>query len=108
MITTQEWSAAYTISPSDRRPRLLRWLLPYHQEEAEIYVFAAIWPKVHENERGFRGYDVFRMDAKGSQYAFRGVLSPNKRIFGEIRYKSSSLPAFSHTYRQICDSLRIE
>jgi hypothetical protein len=97
----QRW---YVFSPIDRRPGILRRILPHSQEIADLTFNVGYW-KADVVKRSDP-----RIDGHGPvlEEANRFVLFSDKRTWAEVSYSRNYVPAFDRTYRQICNSLRIE
>jgi hypothetical protein len=100
------WTTQYAIFAVDRMPGFLRRIFPRKTEEASLEITV-----IQNGTIAVSDYksEIQRIDYPDSQYlAKRDIYSGNEKIAVAIYYSRSELPAFNRTYRQICNSLRIE
>jgi hypothetical protein len=96
----QEWEFG---AWEDRRPRFLRWLLPDAREHGELSIIitpSRLLARVDSK--------IIRLDAASKLKANKAVTLADGQILEGVFYQRTNLPAFNRTYRQICNSLRIE
>lgn len=89
----------FVFMPVDRRPRLLKWLLPAHEEPALLTVLVSPSLVHSTSTRGFgRNPPRFSVTRYKSVHGF----------YVEAKYYRTNQKEFNRTYKQICNSLRIE
>jgi hypothetical protein len=98
-----EWMADYSILPRDKRPELLRRILPRALEKAGLSIAVA-----HNVAGLHKGPDIATRQITGMQLADKYVIRKDANIWVSSTYYRSNPPAFNRTYRLICKSLRIE
>jgi hypothetical protein len=97
------WMADYSISPRDKRPALLRSILPRMLEKAGLTIAVA-----HNVAGLHKAPDIETHQIGGMQLADTYFMRKDANVWVSSTYFRTSLPAFNRTYRQICNSLRIE
>jgi hypothetical protein len=105
-VTDSDLSLHYSFIYSDHMPRILRRILAQHPDlpRVSILIFHSQTELPRHGEKG-----IYRRDELGRpHYANQIVLSHDGRTIAGLHYERTSLPAFNGTYRQICNSLRIE
>jgi hypothetical protein len=98
----------YIIMRGDKRPSLLRRLLPTSSEGVAgmtVHIQEYILGTNPPGGTLLVGVDGVR---RKWHHAIRVVADPHSSVFASVEYSRTNLPAFNRTYRQICNSLRIE
>jgi hypothetical protein len=95
----------YVFTPVDERPAVLRWFLPQKCDNAQLTVFVTNGYKPGGEEVY---HDTQLYDYEGTNSARKDVLALSKSGKATVVYFNDNLSAFNRTYRQICNSLRIE
>jgi hypothetical protein len=102
------WLSYYKILNLDQRPRFLRWILLQDREDADLGILLEE-TRNGQPLRGKRNVGLRRIDVPGHRrYAMRSVTFRDTRIRANVLYRRTNLTSFNRTYRQICNSLRIE
>jgi hypothetical protein len=97
-------SSYYTMVPVDNRPGVLRTLFPsIRNTDSFLFVMIDQDPEPRAMIR-----DTLLSEPSSHLYAVREVAHRTAGIYAEVRYKCDNDIAFHRTYRQICNSLRIE
>jgi hypothetical protein len=100
------WVASRTVRLVDRRPKFIRWLSRQGLEAGYVSISMGCWyadivrpsdPKVTNSEPTGFGFGSGRF-----------VLLHDKKTWANVDYERSNGPTFNRTYRQICNSVRIE
>jgi hypothetical protein len=100
--------ANYFMSPVEGRPKVIRLLFPRNSETAKVGI-NVIYSKAEKTLWFKHDSGIFSYCwPRGKHIADRYISSPDGRIYVQVVYERSYLPAFNRTYRKICDSLRIE
>lgn len=103
-------AAAYRLSPADRAPIFLRWLLPKpNLERACIVIMVRQSPRPMAEWRS-NGHSIDRWDGDAGvrHSATELTVSGDRQVLATINYERANLSTFNRTYKQICDSLTIE
>jgi hypothetical protein len=102
------WEAGYELVPTDSRPRFLRRIFPHQQETAWVSVVVFPHPAGKPPPPGVKLGLVRtdRSDGLHTVHSFGGARGANR--WADIYYTRTNLSAFNATYKQICNSLRIE
>jgi hypothetical protein len=102
------WSASYKLASADRRPELIKRIFPRTQETTSliIRVYRRSADTTDMRDTGIRK----TIDPRPfhASEAVRVIISPDAKTDVTVEYVRSNLPAFNRTYRQICNSLRID
>jgi hypothetical protein len=103
---TKGWYAIFEVRPLDQTPSMLRWLGFHMKEQAWLSVVVGRSSTGRWSQEP--GNAVHRADNPGSHSAYQYFSTEHHNSFGMVTYSRSNLAAFNCTYRQICNSLRIE
>jgi hypothetical protein len=92
----------------DRRwPFFLRWLEPSTQEYAWIFINSNVVITPRKNQVLAAG-SIVQPFPNDTETRMRHIVDSDGLLHVEVIYHRENLPAFNRTYRQICNSLRIE
>ncbi len=104
-VNDRDWSATYLLKPVDRRPWIIRVLSPFKPEKADMRVNIGIvistTLRMHYYDKELKRTE----DHQQSGYC-DGVFDGHTYFY--IGYKRAEVAAFNRTFRQICNSLKIE
>jgi hypothetical protein len=99
--------AAYVLVPSDNRPKLIRQLFPCESEDA----FASVeidQPGSDPSWEQARLAGNKRFEEGGVLGVIRLTKTSDGKVYASVKYCRENHSAFNRTYKQICNSLRIE
>ncbi len=101
-----ELCTLYMFRPVDRRPGLLRQLIPHRSEDADLDVRIDRVNTIPASEYDSSVKRSVRPD--GKLYALRTLQLNDHFTLVSVVYGRTDQRAFDTTYKQICNSLRIE
>jgi hypothetical protein len=95
----------YRFQPSDTRPSAIRHLFPCMEAAAGLFINVSCAP--HGLPAGTR--DISRYDENPSYHTAAAIAATQDGYFvSMVQYSRTDLAAFNRTYKQICNSLKIE
>jgi hypothetical protein len=102
-----EWAYWYQLTPVDRTPAFLRWIFPRKPEIADLTIIYG-QPKNKDFEWALYRPGIERFESPPHHFSIKYALRREADIWAMVEYRRTDLHAFNATYKQICDSVRIE
>ncbi len=104
-----QWASDFAIKPVDNCPEILRYFWPAApiQDSVQVYLEKAQPGHVWRLSDGLKMEQTYEIDPDGPN-ASRRVFLRQSEFMVSVNYHRSDSAAFKRTYRQICNSLRIE
>ncbi len=97
----------YSLTPVDTAPPILRWFAGGYEKRAALSI--VVKSRSDGTPLSDPGFYTLVVDTSAPEHvAQRELVTEDKMISIRVVYSRTNLPAFNRTYRQICNSLRIE
>ncbi len=102
------WSAEYNFRPGNVLTSVLEWLLHTRRDSSSMRIEIVTYG-TQQQTLAHINTDTMVIGAAPNQHrARRLAVARDRRAYADLTYERSNLTAFTRTYRQICNSLRIE